>query len=167
MALNSRFIDTVGDGTGIKDMKVNGSVTPVVFKLKPGANQIFRLNAFNTAYVMNSGNPNVGFGASTSSLTNGIEIKVMRGNTTVLDLTDGVLIKDNHDWKNLCYNENESEYGATQSALSYCFDFQQAGEAIVLEGVNGDEFIVTINDNLTLATYNLQHLYIRVHFIQN
>jgi hypothetical protein len=167
MAYNTRYIDTVGDGSGARDMKVNGSVTPVKFKLKPSAGQIFMLNAFNINYVMTSGNPNVGFGAASADLTNGISIQVLRGSTVVLDLTDGVLVKANHDWKNLCYEEHESEYGTTESALSYCFDFRRGGESVVLEGVNGDEFVVTINDNLTTAQINLLHMYIRVHFIQN
>lgn len=165
----SRYMDTIGDGTGTKNAALlNGSVTPVILKLKPGAGEIFRVSRLIIATVIDANNPNSGYAGSANPLPNGFTLKVVTGvggaNTLVWDICDGIPIVNNHDWKNLCHDEIASVYGTSQSDLSYRYTFINDGTPIILEGDNGDELQVTINDDLTLAALNLTEQLFRVGF---
>jgi hypothetical protein len=165
-APNSRYMDTVGNGTGTKNAAtLDGSSTPVILKIKPGATEKFEVQRLIVSMLIGANNPNVGYGNSASPLTNGIEMKVITGaatGSTVWDITDGVPIKNNHDYKNLCHDEIVSTYGTTESDISWRYTFSKDGKPIVLDGGLGDELHVIINDDLTAVGLSLDEHYFRV-----
>lgn len=162
-APSSRYLDTVGDGSGVKNSVVNGSVTPVIFRIKPGAGETIIVNRLIISMVSSSNSLNIGYGGAATALPNGIELKVITGGaggSTVWDITDGIPITQNHDWKNLCFDENYRIYGATNSQVSYRYTFTNDDGSVELSGDNSDELQVIINDNLTTG-YNLLEQYFR------
>jgi len=162
---NTRYMDTVGNGTGTKNAKANGSVTPVILKIKPAAGETFECNRMIISYLIDANSFNVGYGKRATDLTNGFELKVITGaagGSTVWDITDGIPVKSNHDWKNLCFDENVSVYGSTESAVSYRYTFTRDDGPVILDGSNGDELQVIMNDDLTDSTIGLVHQYFRV-----
>lgn len=161
----SRYLDTVGNGTGTKNAAtIDGSTTPVVMKIKPADGEIFVIQRMIVAIVIAANNANSGYAGSASPLTNGIEVKVISGfdGSVLWDVTDGVPITNNHDWKNLCHDEILSAYGTSQSDLSYRYTFSKDGKPITLDGNNGDELQLTISDDLTAAGLNLTEHYFRI-----
>lgn len=162
---NSRYFDTVGNGTGTKDAAtLDGSSTPVTMLIKPAAGEIYKVERIIISTTISANNPNSGYAGSASELTNGFTMSVYTGaagGSTVWDITDGIPIKANHDWKNLCHDEIQSNYGTTQSELSYRYTFSRDGNPVILDGDNGDELRIIINDDLTLAGLNLAHQYFR------
>lgn len=161
----SRYMDLVGDGSGADNITLqDGSTTPVIYKIKPGAGETFEVNRIIVSMTITANNPNSGYGGSATELTNGLQLKVITGaagGSTVWDITNGVPIKANHDWKNLCHDEIASTYGTTQSDLSYRYTFTKDGRPIELSGDQGDEFQLIINDDMTAVT-NLGEHRIRV-----
>jgi hypothetical protein len=165
-APNSRYMDTTGDGTGTKNAALlDGSSVQKILKIKPAAGKTFEINRLIVSMVIAANNPNSGYGGSATALTNGITMKVITAGGaspgTVWDITDGIPVKNNHDWKNLCHDEIPSTYGTAQSDLSWRYTFKKDGKPIVLDGANGDELQIYIDDNLTAVT-NLTEHYFRV-----
>jgi hypothetical protein len=157
-------MDTVGNGTGTKDAQdTDGSSTPVIFKIKPAAGEIFRIERLIISMVSSSNSMGVGYGGGTVVLTNGFELKVITGaagGSTIWDITDGIPIKVNHDWKNLCFDENTRVYGATNAQVSYRYTFAKDGCPIILEGDNSDELQLICNDDIGATGINItEHLF--------
>lgn len=157
----SRYLDLAGDGSGEDNITTqNGSVTPVIFKIKPAPGETFQINRVIISMTIAANNPNSGYGGSTSELTNGLQMKVITGaagGSTVWDITNGVPIKANHDWKNLMHDEIPSTYGTAQSDLSWRYTFSKDGRAVELSGDQGDELQLIINDDMTAVTNLGEH----------
>ena len=143
-----RYLDTVGDGTGTKNANVDGSSTPVVFKIKPAAGQIFRISSMITT-IRDAGT----FGAEgygvLSELSNGVDVLTYDGAATVLDLTDGLSLTTNASWARACYDADVKTWGAGDQFLSARWTFAKSGQMIRLDGDAGEELRIVVNDNLT------------------
>ena len=164
----SRYADLVGDGTGTKNAALlDGSSTAKVLKIVPAAGEIFDVERIIISTLVDANSLNVGYGKSATALTNGIEMKVITGavgGSTVWDITDGIAITKNQDWKNLCFDENVSVYGNLKSQASYRYTFSKDGKEIILDGDLGDELQITISDDLTAAGLGLDEHYFRIGF---
>ena len=148
----SRFADTVGNGTGSINANVDGSVTPVTFKVTPGAGEIIKIRRM-IIYILDASIDSGGYGGL-SALTNGIHVHVVRysglGSEFIdWDITGQLDIVRNTDWKALCHDEIYSNYGTGLESLSYRYTFTNDGDYITLTGDNQDEFRIIINDDLT------------------
>lgn len=165
---NSRYLDTIGDGTGERNMALlDGSVTPVILRVKPSAGEIYAIERIIITMTLAANNPNSGYGAQVANLTNGIELKVITGaagGSTYWDISDNIPIVANHDWKRLCHDEIISTYGTTQSALSWRYTFTRDDGQVVLDGNNNDELQVIINDDLTSVSGLSEH-YVRAGMV--
>ena len=157
----SRYMDLVGDGSGADNIAIqDGSVTPVIFKIKPGAGEILEVNRLIISMTITANNANSGYAGQAAPLTNGLQLKVITGaagGSTVWDITNGVPIQSNHDWKNLMHDEILSTYGTTQSDLSYRYTFTKDGRPVELSGDQGDELQLIINDDMTAVTNLGEH----------
>lgn len=161
----SRFFDTVGNGTGTTNAAtLNGSVTPVNLLIKPAAGEILEVRRLIISMTIAANNPGSGYAGSGTNLTNGFGLEVytgVGGGSVIWNVAAGNSITGNHDWKSLMHDEIPGTYGTTQSSLSWRYSFFKDGESVMLDGDNGDEFRIIINDDLTAAGLNLSEHYFR------
>jgi len=144
-----RFADTNGDGTGTKNAAVNGSVTPVVFKIEPrGSERVLSLHRMIVS-VVDSGSFDSGAYGNGLALSVGLEIAVYRSadDSVVLDLLDGNPIQKNIDWTWVCYDANVSNYGTGNESLNVRWTFTKAGAPVTVS--RGEYLGITVNDDLT------------------
>lgn len=143
-----RYADTNGDGTGLTNANVDGSITPVVFKLEARGDEDGLEVARLIAFVRDTGSFDSGSYGNGVAMTNGITIGVYDANDILLtDILDGKAILTNVDWKRASYDITVSTFGAGSEAMSIRWTFTAAGEPITLR--SGRYIGVTINDNLT------------------
>ncbi|MCK5610913.1 hypothetical protein KAR91_54065 [Candidatus Pacearchaeota archaeon] len=160
---NSRYADTVGNGTGTKNAAaLDGSSTPAILRIAPGPGEIFKITRLIPT-VEDTGNLDSGGYGNGSALTNGIEVFVKRfvgeaGVTTLWDVTDGIPIKTNAAWKTLCFDENLSTYGLGNQLVAwrYSFFYDNDGDPLILSGDNKEELQIVFND---LMTFLVNHYF--------
>ena len=156
--IKSRFADTVGDGSGSINAAVDGSSTPVIFRIKPGPSETFYIQRVIISIIDNGSLDSGGYGNGVE-LTNGVQILYKRfvgeaGETTLIDLTGGLPITQNMQWHALCHDETLSTYGSGDQGASWRYTFSKdtGGDPIILNGANKEELQFVIRDNIsTLA----------------
>lgn len=154
-----RFLDANGDGTGSKDMSVDGSTTPVKFRSTPQGSEVWHIEralirvADNTAALEPQD-----FGAISGSLTNGCQFCIERDGVAILDFMDGLYIKNNSDWSRLAHDNGDPFPGAgTISALSCRFSFFKAGQPMLIRASLKDSIVMIIRDDLSsLLDFSVQ-----------
>lgn len=150
MSIISRYLDTVGDGTGNRNFNEDYSSVEGRAKIKPPAGETYRL-----ARMIISVEDTGGFTASKygnlAALTNGVEIKVFNkdGASEMLDLTAGLPIVKNAQWGALCYDVDLKDWGAGNDLLLVRWTFSTTGSSIVLDGDDEQSLEVIFNDDLT------------------
>lgn len=142
----SLTLDDVGDGSGVKNANVDGSSTPVDYKLTcpEGCElEVESMSVFiaDTAYAMTK------YG-DLATLTNGMAMEWSRGGRTI-DLLDGDPIKSVAGWVQFAPDFRAvSIAGTTTEGLVGTVRFKDlAGEALRL--APGDEFRMQVQDSLT------------------
>jgi len=122
-------------------------VTPFVFSLEPAAGETFfvtRLLVSVRDLIINADD----YGNISSGLTNGITFKVYEGTIETADLTDGVAIKTNGDWRRVCYDASTAAWGSGDQFLNARWTFEKHGEPIRLDGSQGERIEVVCHDDL-------------------
>jgi hypothetical protein len=157
--IKSRYADVTGDGTGnhhaTGDYSDATGAGETIFKVKPGAGEIFSIERM-IVFIRTDGKITADKYGIAITLINGIILKSIRDTPAdapveVWDITDGDPILTNSDWKKLCHDEILSDYGApnTGQNLSYRYTFSKDGHPMVLEGDNGEELQIILNDDYT------------------
>lgn len=152
---NSRYADTVGNGTGTKNAALlNGSGTPAILRIAPGPTEIFKVSRMIPT-VEDTGNLDSGGYGNGAALTNGIEVLLKRfvgesNEETLWDITDGIKVKTNAAWKTLCFDENLSTYGLGNQLVAwrYSFFLDNNGDPIMLSGQNKEQLQIIFNDSM-------------------
>ena len=156
--LISRFLDTVGDGSGNKNASVDGSATPVEFKFDGfGIIELTRLIVF----IRDSGPITAeGYGAIVGgSLTNGIDVEVWKDGSLHVSLFDNIPVKSNADWARTCFDVAVSSFGSGDNYARAQWILTQGSRSLRL--ASGDQVIIRINDDLSGLKehyFNLQGL---------
>lgn len=145
----SRFLDTVGDGTGSIHMNVDGSVTPVEFKIICPPQKKLIGYSFSVM-VGGAGNWEIGsYGGIEVGLPNGILGFIDRvGEARQLWFAQ-LPVQTNADWLAYCSYE-QMEWSLDYDAARYTYDFRAEGPGLVL--YPGDVGGLIMNDNLTSLT---------------
>ena len=145
-------VDTVGDGSGNSNMAVDGSITPVVFKISPGEGETIKL-ARIMIYVEDSGAFDADKWGNGITLANGIDFKVSK-NGVVSDLL-GFSIKSSGEMASICHDINHESFGIGNEFVSFRWTFEKAGSKISLRGSGlilgdavNDELQLIVNDDL-------------------
>lgn len=144
----SRYLDTNGDGTGTKNFIGNHAAT-VAF-LAPPAGQIFRVARLIVSIEDGTG-IKAGLYGGLSALPNGITITQEDDGGELVDFCDGVPIKTNGQWGQLCFDVDLKSWSAspTEEMLLVRYTFLRAGQFVRLIGDNGGLLAVNLNDNFT------------------
>lgn len=141
-----RYLDTLGDGTGVKQV-IGNYVTEEEFYIQAPIDTTYKLHRL-IAYIEDFGTFDSGGYGNGSALTNGITLKVLDSDDSVLlDLTDGIAVKQNGHWAKLCYDADHKSYGTGNEYLAVRWTFDKAGEAIIL--LAGQRLVLTVNDDLS------------------
>lgn len=141
------FADINGDGTGAYNMAVNGSVTPVMFKIAPAAGQIVRIARLITSIRASAAFRAGGWGSQTAPLTNGIDI-IWKKNGVLIPLTRD-RVKSHYDLSSFSFDTAYHDWGQGDQFMVNRFTFKKAGQYLRLIGDDGDELQYIMNDNLT------------------
>ena len=143
----NRFLDTVGDGTGTKDAVGDYSSASTSFKISPASGEVYRIIG---VYIFISDNGEMekrkGYGSKNKSLTNGIQIKVTNSSTTLLDITNGMPIKNNIDWFRFKCLANDIK---ENNILTLFLEFLNSGLGIALDRTNNEKLEFILNDKFS------------------
>jgi hypothetical protein len=146
--LISRFLDTNGDGTGTENFI--GSHLATTAYIQPATTEIIRLTRLIVSIEDGTGIKS-GLYGGLSALTNGITITQTDDSGTLVDFTDGVPIKTNAQWGQLCYDVSWHAWSAspTEEMVLVRYTFSRMGQDVRLNGANAAKLQVNLNDNFT------------------
>ncbi len=141
-----RFMDSVGDGSGTKNMGVAADtyyLTPQGVDIMVCERAIISMvDALITAAKY----------AGITALTTGITLQVERATVQILDLMNGVPVKNTAGWTRQCYDGNQQAFGSGDDTYSARWTFGKAGFPIVLDGSKSDRLALVVPDALTGIT---------------
>ena len=147
-----RYLDTDGDGTGTKNANVDGSDPAVEFKIT--ATEAISLHRMMVK-VEDGGSLSAGTYGALAALSTGVTVKFTDAGGDITDLTDGLPIKTNAAWGQLCYDVVFHTFGAGNNFLLVRWTFSKSGKPLILE--TGDKLSVFVNDDLTgLVSHHFQ-----------
>lgn len=149
-----RHLDTVGDGSGVDDANVNGSVTPVVFRLNsPAAGPAYHVERL----IIHIGDSAMNTGAygAVPALTNGVLVKVHNAaGTAILDLFANDAAKTLTDWTHVADGAvSVLDQGTGDEFFSATILFREMfGQPLLL--LAGESLRITVRDDLTGLTHH-------------
>jgi len=135
------------ENNGSDLMNVDGSITPVSFKLQPASNEILRVSNWFIYIEDEKGFNITDYGALAGPLTNGLEIKASIGGRYGPLISFNV--KSNADIISVAYDMDLKTWGNDNDVLVAKIDFTNMGQFVRLDGSQGDFLEVIVNDNLT------------------
>jgi hypothetical protein len=154
-----RYLDTVGDGSGVKDHAADyGDDDAAPVFIKPPESEVYVLSRVLISIVAAGQVAAAKFG-DMSALINGIAIKMERGAVALLDLTDGLPIKTNSDWGRLCFDVSTQGTGPGDTYILARWTFLKAGKPLYLDGGRDDRLAFYLDDDfsdLTEMTFQVQ-----------
>lgn len=143
--LASNFLDTVGDGSGLIEMAVDGSSVPVDYHITPKSDFVLLLNKL-TITVRDFGNFAAEGFAAGDVLPNGVNIGVTRKGIFT-PFNQEVSIKSNADWAAYAAAHTYDTVGNGDNYLYVEYSFIAEGAPYLL--VHDDKFTVRIQDDLS------------------
>lgn len=145
--LISRYLSDDGTVTGNKNANGNYAGAVEEFYIEPAAGESYTLTRMIVSFEDAGGMQAQEYGNIGSALTNGIEVKVVNeDDTVIMDLTDGVPVKTNSQWARLCYDVDVKSWGSGNDLCVVRWTFTKSGDAIYLE--EGQRLVVYLNDSL-------------------
>ena len=147
-ALHSRFLDENGDGTGNINMNVDGSVTPVDFKITCPEGSTYEINRL-ILEVQDVGTFDTNAYGNGIALTNGIRFLTDRPTRTPreIDYTAQHPIRTNVDWAAYMYDLELITFGSGNQVMHARYTLTKDGAPIRLGG--GESIIIRIQDDLS------------------
>lgn len=147
-----QYLDTNGDGTGVKNANGDYSLAEEEFFITPpiaSPEVAYSLTRMIISIEDSSGMQQNEYGNLGSALGAGIEVQVLDSDNNVINnMTDGVPVTTNAGWGRQCYDvELKSWQTAPANELILVrWTFNQTGSPILL--TNGQRLAVVFNDDL-------------------
>jgi hypothetical protein len=152
-----RFMDTVGDGSGSINLNVDGSVTPVIFRIAPAPGQILFLSRI-IFFLEDAGSIDSGGFGNGAALTNGLDFRFRYdvGLPSEGSYPDPTFfpIKKNIDWAAYCYDVQTYTWGQGNEGLGARYTFARDvngndSQLPWLADSRKEEFQIVVRDNLS------------------
>lgn len=127
------------------------STAAVSFIVAPATSETIRVIRM-MVYLEDTGNKFIddNYGAIASGLTNGVLVQHQGSTGNVIkDLTDGIGIKTNGQWKRTCFDRDKSDNASGSNNLGARWTFAKSGTPVRLEGSKGEKIAVVLNDSCT------------------
>lgn len=134
-----------GDGTGNDNANVDGSVTPVAFKLTCPSDRIYEVHRA-IIFVQDTGTFTAVKYGVLPTLTNGVLLDTYDVSGVAKDQIQHS-IKSNSEWAKHCYDATPHTYGSGDNAIAVRWTFSKSGEPIYLKP--GESLRFTVQDDLT------------------
>ena len=142
----TRFLDTNGDGSGVKDFKGDYSSGLTKAIIKP-ANKKMLINRW-IAFIADNGRVDAGYYGNNITLNNGILIKHEKQDGTLIkDFTDGMPIKTNADYAKFGFQVSDISFGAGLNYVHAVLTFVKNGCPLILEA--DEQLAIYFNDNFS------------------
>jgi len=148
MGVVIKLLSTNGDGTGTTDAIGNYSVTPLSLKYIAPEKYIVSLTRI-IVKVRDAGDFDTEKYGNNITLTNGIRIYQRHGNGDLIAELTALPITSTGDWSAHCYDVQELAFGTGDHVLSVRWTFAASGQAVKLDGQDGDYLELVLNDNFT------------------
>lgn len=147
------YLDTNGDKTGTNNAVGDYSSSPEEFFIQPPEGAVWAIERIIVSIHGACGR--AGYG-SELPLANGISMKTTDSSgEMILNLTNGVPIKDEMAWGALCFDVNHKDTGEDLTWVFARWTFAKAGLPIVLR--DQERLVVTLNDDMRhLAEHRFQ-----------
>lgn len=145
-----RFLTTDNTATGPRAMNVLGTLgAPVRFRMGPPPGQRWGVTNVVSAISDNANFNQTDFGAIPAGLTNGLAL-MLRSNGSDVDLYAGFRVKQNFDWFGIPAECSLTTWAGTSQTLAVDFNiFSDSGQYVILDGDQGQELVVIVQDDLT------------------
>lgn len=149
---SSRFftqvVDTVGDGTGSQDQNVNGSGTPVEFRVLPPPGKMYGIAGIEIGIRSASAIDSMLEYGDVTALTTGVTIESHEvGGSTIKSFA---VLKDNFDLFFIGGKASAAGNNNDPNAIIVKADFQETFNLpLRIDSRENEELLVTINDDLT------------------
>ena len=141
-----RFLDTAGDGTGIKDASGDYSITPTEFYFQPTVNS--RLHRIIMHVQDASGGSAEEYGNLGAPLSNGYKLLLISDeDEEILDLCDGIPIKSNGGFGRYCYDVRPETSGAGDEFWGVRWTFAKSGDSLYVPA--GWRLSITLSDDFS------------------
>ena len=150
--LFTQFLDTVGDGSGVKNAIGDYSGGVTIFKVQPGAGVIYKIHTMIIHIEDGSGFRAERYAALGTALTVGIIVRVQDNGGTIVALTDATApVKNNGNWAEYAGpGVDVKAWGAGEEQLVGLWEFAQChGVPIRLDGDANERLEVVLNDDFT------------------
>jgi len=141
----SRYLDTVGDGSGTKNANGDYSGAEEIFFIAPPAGSTYDIARLIISAYDTTGMQAQEYGNLATALDPGIVVRVSNGDGVINDLTDGVPIKTNAEWGALCYDVDVKSWGSGNELLVVRWTFAKSGIDVHLG--SSEKLEVVLNDD--------------------
>lgn len=145
----NKILDTVGDGTGIKNAVGNYSVNPQAFKLVVPSRENYTLSNMIIHIAGLGAFSHTGYGNITEGLANGWSIKIAKDGE-LKDFYEGVLIKNNQDIEGISGNIHHPAFDGAGNSISITISFDHYGMPFYIR--EGEYIEILLNDNFSSLT---------------
>ena len=144
------YLDTNGDGTGVKNAVGDYATTPTVFYYQPPVGITAEVTKL-MIHVSDKGAFDVdGYGAiAPGQIVNGLKITVYRLGVKVLELTDGEPIVDNADLMHLNTDYKLINFTSNYGSSIVSLDAQAFQNSLLMHGDLEDQLRVELSDDYT------------------
>ena len=143
-----RFLDTLGNGKGVKDATGNYATVDTAFYIEnTDPTKQYVLHRVMSYIEDSGGSPSLATYGGLTALTDGILCRVVYRDGTVYDLTDGMPVQSNSEWARICYDLTVATFPAGNNYAHARWTFAKSGWPIVLNAFDKLEFVM--RDNLS------------------
>lgn len=143
------YLDTNGDGTGVRNAIGDYSAAPTIFFYQPPVGTTVEFDKL-IIHLSDKGTfPIDGYGGLAAPLLNGVVIRFKRLGQVILELTDGEPIKTNGNMARINTDYRIHAYAVTYNASTVSFNNTSFGGELQMHGDLQDRLEVVLNDNFT------------------
>jgi len=153
-ALNTlvlRQLDTVGDGSGVKNIIQDYSAAPVLIRYDPEPDQVLLMSVLSVQYSdAGTFQQNV-YASLPNPLVNGVSLNVYNRDGSIAGtFTDDQFVTRNDEWYRLGYRFVYNNWpGSNQNTLVASLNSADFGSPVVIDGTVGQFLAVSVNDDFT------------------
>ncbi len=145
----SRFLDTVGDGTGVSDATGDYSVSPVTFIFRPAADQLIQVATFEVS-IKDMSIVSGRYGNIMGGLVNGYVFRLKDDVGGDQALLAGRVFKTSADFAASGADASVFSQGAGGEVLTATWNLRNRFDVVQgLNGATGQRIEVTLNDDFT------------------